>query len=461
LGFLTPSMNSDTIVAISSPAGRSSRGIIRLSGPDAFLIAGKLLLVFEAPEPPQPKSHIGQDVLIRLEVPVPARVFYMKAPKSFTREDSVEFHTLGAPPLLDQVILGCLSHGARLAEPGEFTRRAFMNGRIDLTQAEAVSSLIRARSDEEGEMALRTLEGELSRIVKGFREDLVGLLAEIEAAIDFVDDEVPMISHEVIDRRLQKTRMAIDRMMHAPLPRPIPTEGVQVSLVGRTNVGKSSLLNRLSGIDRAIVSEESGTTRDPVALELNLRQMTFRLVDTAGWKTADDDIDKAALARTEAMVSQSQCILLVLDGSQKLDDLDEVLMKKVPSEKRIIVINKTDLPRRLSLETLLPLIERSSILAVSARTGTGIESLKQALAEEVGRVGRGTEPFFVSRRQQDCLALTQKRIISSQQATAERKSLEFIALEIKETLQPLGEITGEVTNEEILDRIFSEFCIGK
>ncbi|MFH1023208.1 MAG: tRNA uridine-5-carboxymethylaminomethyl(34) synthesis GTPase MnmE [Planctomycetota bacterium] len=454
--------NDDTIVAIASPPGPAARGIVRLSGPAAFAVARAVARWDENPGAGA-WSAVEASVDLGEGADLPARLFLMKAPRTYTREDVVEFHTVGSPPALAEIVRRCVAAGARPAPPGEFTRRAFLNGRIDLAQAEAVAALIRARSEAEGLRAIRTMDGALSRDVASVRERLQDILAEIEAALDFAEEDIPEIRGEALSGPLTGIRADLERLACFSAAQSPSPEGVSVVLAGRPNAGKSTLFNRLVGFTRAVVSEVPGTTRDPVGAAAEIDGLRFRFVDTAGLAAKAGGIEEAAMARARAAARDADRVVVVMDGSAPLAPEDDSLLGDPPPGKRIIVINKSDLPSGLDLGALAARVAGSPILALSALTGDGVDALQRLLVEDVrrGRVGEAADGCLVTARQEDCLVRARDAAAAAAGAVAAGEGLEVVALAFRETLAALGELTGEAAGEDILDRIFSRFCVGK
>ena len=459
---------NDTIVAVSSPAGVSARAIIRLSGPHALGTAAE---VFEADADiavetvPTYRSVTGHVRPTGETLRCPAVLYVMRAPSSYTREDVVEIHTVGSPPLVKMILEALLARGARLAEPGEFTRRAFLHGRIDLVQAESVMAVIRSRSEAELRSAVACLRGRRSEDVAEVREALGDLCAHVELMIDFSDQDIDPFSCDELRDELLAIVEKLNTAAATADNGTVRTDAVAAAIYGRPNVGKSSLMNALGVSRRAIVTDRPGTTRDTVADLLSIGGIRFRFVDTAGLRRTEDDVERLAADRARQAVRESALALLVLDGSSPLSAEDEAIAHELRPPTVIAVINKCDLPQRLHLADVSHLPHVDSVIVTSALTGAGMAELKQAMVDTVvgGKVDRSASVAAVTARQRDAI---QRALSALDRADAlltgdPELQPELVALELREALSILGEIAGEVTPDDLLDRIFSEFCIGK
>jgi len=456
----------DTIAAISTPFGESGIGIVRMSGPLAEPIAKKLF----KPKKDQPcfishHFHYGEIIDPQNGRPIDeVLIVLMKSLKTYTREDMVEIHCHGGYLILQRVLELVLKQGARMAEPGEFTKRAFLNGRIDLTQAEAVIDLISAKTMASLEIANQQLRGVLYREMTSLKEDLVEQLALIEAHIDFPEEEIDPIS-------LGKMRQDLKRMIHqiegwiASFEEgKIFREGISCAIIGKTNVGKSSLLNVLLKEERAIVTPIPGTTRDVIEEVLNICGIPVRLMDTAGLRKAMDSIEQEGVRRAKERVSDSDFVLLMIDGSRPLDADDMEIFEEIKEKKKVVALNKKDLPLKISLEDVERRFQENPIISISCLRNEGIDDLKEAIYHYlVHRDVRSSPEHLIVANIRHKTALSQMRdnLSNAVKGLEERTSPEFIAFEIRSALEALGEIVGETTTEEILNRIFEQFCIGK
>lgn len=454
--------HTDTIAAISTPLGEAGIGIVRLSGPRAETIARN---IFRPHNPRCPwKSHhlyLGRIIDPREEVIDEVLLTLMRAPHTYTREDVVEINCHSGYGVLSRILKLVLDRGARLARPGEFTLRAFLSGRLDLTQAEAVLEVIQARSAASLKVAAGHLEGRLGRSLRQAREALLDLLARVEAALDF-PEEAEELAPEAIAPGIEEQVHHLQDLSATYQEGRFLREGLLVVIVGRPNVGKSSLLNCLLNMERAIVSEIPGTTRDFIEESITLDGVRVRLMDTAGLREAQDRLEEMGVERTRERLAQADLILYMVDGSLPLEEADRLGLAELAGRPALTVINKIDLPLRLS-EAQLAEIAPFTIAQVSALTGAGIEELRQRIVALALGGGVKTEGEIVTQarhyqhlsRGLECL----------EQALALLKQppvpWELAALELQEAIRELGEITGEEVGDAVLDRIFGEFCIGK
>jgi tRNA modification GTPase len=454
---------TDTIVAIATPIGEGGLAVVRLSGPDAFSIADKSFhpLGAQSQKPSAAASHTvhygrivsGSKLIDEVLLTV------LRAPRTFTTENTVEISCHGgilpAKMVLDELLAG----GARLAEPGEFTRRAFLNGRIDLAQAEAVADLIHSRTELALAAANEQLAGKLSRRINRLRDELMLVLAHVEAHIDFPDEDISPDTREQLLGKLRRGLGFMEELLRTANEGQILRRGIRAAIVGRPNAGKSSLLNQLLGRDRAIVSPTPGTTRDTIEETANIRGLPVIFVDTAGLREARDEIEREGIRRSRESLDQAEFILHVFDASEPLTTEDEKLLAEFAGKKRILVRNKTDLSVKLSFPPELS----AEQVDVSCTRGDGIEALKNAIKELVwsGEINADMLQVVISSRHQD--ALTRARIATQRaaDALAEGATLELVAVDVRTGVSAVGEIVGKTATEDLLDAIFSQFCIGK
>ncbi len=462
----TLSKEEETIAAISTPFGESGIGIVRMSGSSAEAIARKLF---------RPKGnqaylvshhfHYGEIVDNRSgKVVDEVLVVLMKSPKTYTREDMVEIHCHGGYLVLQRVLELVTAHGARMALPGEFTKRAFLNGRIDLTQAEAVIDLIKAKSMAGLEIANQQLKGSLYREMTQLKTCLIQNLALIEAHIDFPEEEIPLPSLRKIGREIRGMVEKLRGWIATYEEGKIFREGVSCAIVGKTNVGKSSLLNILLREERAIVTPVPGTTRDVIEEVVNICGIPVRLIDTAGLRRTRDCVEREGVRRTKERLSVSDFILLVLDRSRCLDEDDEEIFEEVREKRKVIVLNKNDLPQVMNVDEVKNRFINDPMVSASALVGEGIDALKETIhASLVQRDFRATleYPVVANIRHKNALVQIRDNLSNAMKGMEEGVSIEFISFEIRSALDVLGEMIGETTSEEILNRIFDQFCIGK
>ncbi len=452
---------ADTIAAVATPPGEGGIAVVRLSGPDARRI-GTELLARKGAEWESHRLYHG-----RVRDPVNGAVVdevmfvYLQEPGSYTGEDTVEIHCHGGPYVVRQVLGLALEHGARHAEPGEFTRRAYLNGRLDLSQAEAVLDLIRSRTQKAAGVALGQMEGGLSREVKDLREQLVDTLVQVEAAIDFPEEEIELLQREELGRKVagvvERTSALVDSYAWGRLIR----EGVRVCIVGRPNVGKSSLMNALLGVERAIVTATPGTTRDFIEETVNLKGLPVVLWDTAGIRDGTQDVEQIGIDVTLKRLEESQGCMLVLDGSSPLTPEDATVMEKVRTRQGLVVINKSDLPRKIDPSAVSDYLPELQQVEVSALTSQGLDGLKAALRDCFLDSAEEPEIVVTNVRHKAALDRARTHLVEVCRAIDRGLPPDIVAVDLQEARDSLEEIIGTVTNDDILDRIFSQFCIGK
>jgi tRNA modification GTPase len=461
----------DTIAAISTPVGEAGIGIVRMSGPAA---AGILRQVF-LPGSVSPRLAATEAVVSELTPnhlryghaidPVEGTIVdevlavFMPAPRTYTRQDVVEINGHGGIVALRRILTLCLRLGARMAEPGEFTARAFLHGRLDLAQAEAVLDVVQAKTEESLEAAMGQLDGRLSAQVRTIRSKLVDALAHLEASIDFAEDEIPDYD---IASGLEEASTLVSRLLADADRGIIYRQGVHVAIVGRPNVGKSSLLNRLLRTNRAIVTDIPGTTRDTLEETLNLRGVPVVLVDTAGiMSDAVDLLEQLGIERSRAALGQADLALVVLDSSQKPTVTDRIIAELVGSRAAIAVLNKIDLPMDASWNE--PDSFHLPRVSVSALTGEGLPALEEALMEAIfsGKVSSGSAPAVTSPRHKAALGRALEHMASALEGYRSGTSPDLLAIDLAAAVHALGLITGQTASDDLLDSIFSNFCIGK
>jgi tRNA modification GTPase len=456
--------HTDTIVALSTPPGRSGIGVIRISGPDSL----KILRILVASDSfnPQPnllslRSLIDPSTGETLDQ---ALVCFFKAPHSFTGEDLVELHCHGSPVLLRAVIDMVLRADARLAEAGEFSLRAVSNGRLKLTEAEAIRDLIDAQTDAALRQATRQLKGEISHALQPAKDELLKVIVRLESSLEFVEDDLPSVESKEICEGLKLVRAALSELAGTFRQGRLLRDGLKVALVGRPNVGKSSLFNRLLGHGRAIVTEIPGTTRDTITEAIGLAGVPLVLIDTAGIRASVDEIESIGVERTRRAAADADLLVVVIDGSEALRQEDQTVLSEVANAKHIVALNKSDLPtfsvahfsdRHVNGDS-------STIIPVSAKTDAGLESLRAAILQPFANGSAQDESLLITNaRHHDLLARSIDAVDSSERLIRQRVSEELVLVGLHNALRYLDEITGETTTEEILGQIFSTFCIGK
>lgn len=457
----------DTIAAISTPLGMGGIGIVRLSGPQAGAILGKIFRRRSGSGPLRShRLYLGEAVRPDGTVLDEVLAVFMEKPKTYTREDVGEIQAHGGPLILRGILESAVESGCRLAEPGEFTKRAFLNGRIDLTQAEAVIDLIQSKTRRSLEAANLQRQGRLAEEVRQVREELLSLTAFLEAGIDFPEEDIPEISGGEIQRRLKNIRGRLESLLRTYGEGKIYREGVSAVIVGRPNVGKSSLLNSLLREDRAIVNPFPGTTRDVIEEIVNVRGVPLKIMDTAGLRSAGDEVEMEGVRRTRDRLGRADLVIWVLDGSESLTPGDVEIFPLVRGKKTVVALNKNDLPLRLDPGELAGLFPGVRIIPVSALRHVNIDLLEDAIrAVVLDGTSLNLEPspevMISNLRHKQAAENAFHAVGQAEESLEANLSAEFITLDLSRALQDLGEITGETTSEELLDRIFSQFCIGK
>lgn len=484
--------SEDTIVAISTPPGRSGIGVVRLSGKEALGLVRHLMghsatkdgerisletcnepaeilpteRKREAPAPIGLAPRYATRVNLidpALGLPLDEAVLtYFKAPHSYSGEDVVEISCHGSPIVLQRVLELLIERGARIADPGEFTLRAFLNGKVDLVQAEAIHDLIQAKTLYQAQVALQQAHGALSKTLAPLKEHLVELISLLEAGIDFAEDDVTFLSYKEIQLRIESLLCEVAPIRQTCRLGRILREGLSLAIIGRPNVGKSSLFNRLLSLERAIVTEVPGTTRDVISEQAQIKGIPLRLVDTAGIRESRDTVEREGVARAYAALAESDLILLVFDASQGWDPGDESLVHEIQSLEHLIVFNKCDLPARL--ESPPGLMSPGRTVRVSAKTGDGIRALQDriftlASGRNSGEIG--LQSVVTSFRHQQLLSECHTKLEGGLAAARRREPHEVLLLDLYAAVRALDTITGATTMEDILGNIFSRFCVGK
>lgn len=463
-------IQEETIAAISTPIGEGGIGIVRLSGKDAISIVSKLFAPrkgsFSTATAKANQIYFGHIKSSQNEVIDEVLVSVFKSPHSYTAEDIVEINAHGSLVSLKQILHLVLKAGARVAEPGEFTKRAFLNGRLDLTQAEAVLDTIRAKTDLALKSAMNQLQGSVSREVQAIKNDIMKIYAHMEACLDFPEEHLEIYANQEFKNRLLNAESKIELLISSFAKGEIMREGILAVIVGRPNVGKSSLLNTLLKRDRALVSEVPGTTRDALEETIQLNGIAIKLVDTAGLFASNEPLTQASMAKTKEYLERGDLFLFVFDAESGFSNEDLKIINDLSGKKAIVIANKMDLcakqDQKNEILRITDKIFSESPCFVSAKQGTGIDYLEERIVQSIwsGRVE--CESAMITRlRHKRALEESLEALKRAYQAFGEKKSLELVTLDLKHSLDALREMIGEVYSEDLLDVIFKEFCIGK
>ncbi|EOI9067654.1 tRNA uridine-5-carboxymethylaminomethyl(34) synthesis GTPase MnmE [Streptococcus pyogenes] len=451
----------DTITAISTPLGEGAIGIVRLSGTDALAIAQS---VFKGKNLEQVASHtINYGHIIDPKTGTiidEVMVSVMLAPKTFTRENVVEINTHGGIAVTNEILQLLIRQGARMAEPGEFTKRAFLNGRVDLTQAEAVMDIIRAKTDKAMTIAVKQLDGSLSQLINDTRQEILNTLAQVEVNIDYPEyDDVEEMTTALLREKTQEFQSLLENLLRTAKRGKILREGLSTAIIGRPNVGKSSLLNNLLREDKAIVTDIAGTTRDVIEEYVNIKGVPLKLVDTAGIRETDDLVEQIGVERSKKALQEADLVLLVLNASEKLTDQDRALLNLSQGSNRIILLNKTDLEQKIELEQL-----PADLIPISVLTNQNInlieDRINQLFFDNAGLVEQDATYLSNARH----ISLIEKAVQSLEAVNdglALGMPVDLLQVDLTRTWEILGEITGDAAPDELITQLFSQFCLGK
>ncbi|MFD3450509.1 tRNA uridine-5-carboxymethylaminomethyl(34) synthesis GTPase MnmE [Microbacteriaceae bacterium 4G12] len=458
-------MEFDTIAAISTALGEGAIAIVRVSGEDAV---EKVNCIFKGKDLTQVPSHTIQYGHIvdpdTNRVVEEVMVSIMRAPRTFTREDIVEVNCHGGLVSVNKVLQLILAQGVCLAEPGEFTKRAFLNGRIDLSQAEAVMDLIRAKTDRAMNVAINQMEGRLSKLIQRLRQELLETLAHVEVNIDYPEyDDVEEMTHSILIEKATQVRDEIRKLLETSKQGKILREGIATVIIGRPNVGKSSLLNSLVQEKKAIVTDIAGTTRDVIEEYVNVRGVPLRLIDTAGIRQTEDIVEKIGVERSKQMMGKADLVLLVLNYNEQLTKEDEELFQAVQGKDVIVIVNKTDLPKQIDLNRVKELAGHAPIIATALIEEQGVDELEQAIASLFfeGSIEASDMTYVSNARHIGLLTQAEKTIAEAIEAIHGGMPIDMVQIDLTRTWEILGEITGDTVHESLIDQLFSQFCLGK
>lgn len=455
----------DTITALATPPGEGGIAVIRLSGPESLQMAGRLFVNGKRRKVKEFRERylyygfiLDQDQNTVDEV----LLVYMKAPRTYTREDVVEIHCHGGMIPVRKILDLLLQEGARLAQPGEFTKRAFLNGRIDLAQAEGVMDLISSKSEEAARSSLQQMEGSLSREIKAVRDDMLDVLARIEVTVDYPEEDIEGMVGEQIHKRLFTAREQCRSLLKSAHQGRLIREGIKTVIIGKPNVGKSSLLNALVRENRAIVTDIPGTTRDVIEEYVNIKGVLVRILDTAGIRETMDLVEKIGVEKSRELTRDADLILLLLDASHPLEEEDMKILQWLKDKQVLILLNKSDRPSAIEPEDIEMLTD-STIIKTSMIDGTGLDQVEEFIYHLVysGGAGPKNSVMITNSRHKEALIRAERHLGEALDALAASMPLDLVTIDIRNVWEALGEITGESLTENLIDKIFMEFCLGK
>ena len=450
-------MTGETISAIATAAGVAGVGIIRLSGSDSIAIAEK---IFDRPLTGDRKIIFGHVKNFSGEVVDEAIALVMRAPKSYTRENVVELQCHGGSVVLREVLRLTYEAGARPAQRGEFTKRAFLNGRLDLTQAQAVLDVIQAKTSAALTVAQNQLAGKTSMAIREIRQAILNSAAHIEATIDFPEDDLDAVILAEVDKNISAQIKKLDGLLKNQAAGKILREGLETAIIGKPNVGKSSLLNFFAKTERAIVTDIPGTTRDSIEEFVNIGGIPLKIIDTAGIRNSGDAVEKIGIARARDCAQNAELILALFDSSRPLDDEDEEIFKLLPNRDALILLTKIDLPQVTFAADIAKKIPAAQVIELSLKSGAGTDKLLNAITERVGVID--FEMSFVrDEREADLLRRAANHLHEAQETVRLNIGIDFVSIDLRAALECLSELTGEAVGEDVIDEIFSKFCIGK
>lgn len=460
-------MFDDTIAAISTPMGKGGIAIVRVSGKDAFGTVQKIFKSYRGKSVDSMHSHSisygnildfdSGDILDEVLLTV------MKAPASYTKENVVEINCHGGIVSVQKILQSVLKAGARIAEAGEFTKRAFLNGRIDLSQAEAVIDIINSNTELFHNSAVNQLEGSLSLKIKEYRNELLSLIANIEAAIDYPEHDIEEMTFEMIEKRTYDLISKVDNLIDTSDIGKIIREGIKTVIIGKPNVGKSSLLNTMLKEQRAIVTEIPGTTRDILEEYLNLGGIALKIIDTAGIRNTDDIVEKIGVEKSKQTAKDADLILAVVDSSNPIEKDDIDILESINNKKCIVIVNKIDLQTKIEYEKIYEYVQKENVIGISAKNNVGIEKLQNRLKDMffAGEIDSNENVYITNVRHKDCLIRAKQSLNEVINTINMGMPEDCMSIDLQKAYSILGEITGESVDDDLVDRIFSEFCLGK
>ena len=451
----------DTIGAIATAPGEGGIGIIRVSGEEALPAVENIFRGKPLKNRQMTYGHIYDN--FTGECIDEVMTVYMKGPQSYTAEDVVEIQCHGSVVALRKILDLLLRNGIRLAEPGEFTKRAFLNGRLDLSQAEAVMDLVRAKTDKTFDVALHQLDGEFSREIREIRGGLMDVLVSLTVNIDYPDEDIEELTYEKLIQSLEQAEKRIAGLLNTADTGRILNEGLKIAIIGKPNVGKSSLLNALLGENRAIVTEIPGTTRDTIEEAVSIRNIPVRLTDTAGIRETEDLIEKIGIEKSKASFNEADLILFMLDASRSFEAEDQEIMEYIGDRRAIVIVNKTDLEQKLPLQEIRERLPEACFMEAAIKKGRGVEEIKDKIEELVygGRVKQGNSLIVTNVRHKNLLEQAYRVLGDAEVMARAGEPLELIEIDVNQAYTLLGEIIGEEVSDDIIQEVFSRFCLGK
>lgn len=461
------SLDFDTIAAISTPPGEGGIGIVRISGEEAVAIADRVYQMGRKKIANQDSHTIHYGHVVDPEtdqVVDEVMVTLMKAPKTYTKEDVVEINSHGGILAVNKVLQLVLNNGARLAEPGEFTKRAFLNGRVDLSQAEAVMDMIRAKTDKAMQVAVNQMDGDLSKLIRNLRQEILDTLAQVEVNIDYPEyDDVEEMTSKMLLEKAQAVKSQVKALLETAQQGKVLREGLATAIIGRPNVGKSSLLNKLLREDKAIVTDVAGTTRDIVEEYVSVKGVPLRLIDTAGIRDTEDQVERIGVERSRKAIQDADLVLLVFNQHEALTDEDLALIEATKDHKRIVILNKSDLDHHLDLDRLSQALPDAEFITTSAMTSLGLSDLEDKIADLFfsGQTGDRDATYVSNTRHIALLNQASDALDEVIEGIDLGMPVDLVQVDMTRAWDCLGEITGDSVQDELITQLFSQFCLGK
>lgn len=453
---------SNTIVAISTATGIGGIGIVRMSGEESFNILNKIFKPLNKNDNKIKGYSIKYGNIIDSgEIIDEVLVSYFKSPKSYTKENMCEINSHGGTVVMKKILDLCIRNGAEIAEPGEFTKRAFLNGRIDLSQAEAVIDIINAKTDKEAKVSIEQLEGNLSNKIKEIRKIIISIMADIEATIDYPEYDIEEVTNERILKTLDEVSNILDSLEKSFYNGKILREGITTAIVGRPNSGKSSLLNLILNEERAIVTDVEGTTRDTIEEFVSIDGIPLKIIDTAGIRKAKDQVEKIGVEKALEIAEKSDIVIAIFDRSREFNDEDEQILKLIENKNAIILLNKSDLKGKMNMFKFEKI--NKPIIEISVKNQQGIDKLYNTISDmfKLKEIANNGETIVSNVRHKNIIINSKKNLEKAKETVKSNMPIDIISTYLKEILEELGKITGETVTEDVISEIFSKFCLGK